>query len=405
MKFASVFVILSAALASAEVTPGELLMAEMNCAACHAPTDDVRARLASRSSPLVGAEGVNASPEWLREFLLDSQKTKPGTLMPDMLHALPPEKRAEAAESLTHFLVSIQGPPKPLHEDAAGKSGEGKALYHAVGCAQCHAPTFASAGNEDELAALAASSVPLAGPQIAKKYSRGELAAFLVDPLRSRPGGRMPSLNLSGAEASSIAAFLLGADGAKSRTAFTVDPSKVTAGAQYFSSLQCVNCHSGTAISKPEPAARSLAALRVRQPGGCLAVKPSARAPKFELTDRQRIVILAGLRGLDVLALPLTETQQIRRTMTALNCYACHSRERRGGIIGLHREYLTNDQSAPSLSELGAKVPIARIREALTTGKKTRDSIPLRMPVFGKGNIDHLPELFEKADKASAGKP
>ena len=405
MKFASVIVILSAALASAEVTPGELLMAEMNCAACHAPTDELRARLASRPAPLMGIDGVNASPEWLRDFLLDPRKTKPGTLMPDMLHALPPEKRAEAAESLTHFLVSIQGAPKQVHEDAAAKSGEGKSLYHAVGCVQCHAPTFASAGKEEELAALAASSVPLAGPQIAQKYSPGELAAFLADPLRSRPGGRMPSLNLSEVEASSIAAFLLSGEGAKSQPAFTVDASKVAAGAQYFSSLQCVNCHSGTAISKPEPAARSLAELRLRQPGGCLSVKPSARAPKFELTDRQRVVILAGLRSLDVLALPLTGAQQIRRTMTALNCYACHSRERRGGITGLHREYLTNDERPPSLRDIGAKVPATRIREALTTGKKTRDSMPLRMPVFGKGNIDHLPALFEKADKIPPGKP
>ena len=132
MKFASVFVVLAAAVASAEVTPGELLMAEMNCAACHAPSDELKARLASRPAPLVGADGVNASPDWLRDFLLDPQKTKPGTLMPDMLHALPPEKRAEAAESLTHFLVSIQGRPKQANDDASGKSGDGKSLYHAV---------------------------------------------------------------------------------------------------------------------------------------------------------------------------------------------------------------------------------------------------------------------------------
>ncbi len=405
MKFASVFVVLAAAVASAEVTPGELLMAEMNCAACHGPSDELRMRLASRPAPLVGAYGVNASPEWLRDFLLDPQKTKPGTLMPDMLHALPPEKRAEAAESLTHFLVSIQGPSKPAGEGAGAKSGEGKALYHAVGCVQCHAPTFAPAGKEEELAALVASSVPLAGLRIAKKYSTGELAAFLADPLRSRPSGRMPSLNLSGSEAASIAEFLLREQETKNQPAFAVDPLKVTDGAQYFSSLQCVNCHGGTAISKPEPAARSLAELRVRQPGGCLAVKPSGRAPKFELTDRQRVVILAGLRGLDVLALPLTGAQQIRRTMTALNCYACHSRERRGGITGLHREYLTNDEGPPSLNEIGVKIPVTRIREALTKGKKTRDSMPLRMPVFGKGNIDHLPSLFEATDNASVGKP
>src|SRR5688572_11098261 len=75
---------------SAEITPGEILISEMNCAACHEAPGALKVRLAARQAPKLGPEGVHPSPQWLREFLSDPQKTKPGTLMPDMLHSLPP---------------------------------------------------------------------------------------------------------------------------------------------------------------------------------------------------------------------------------------------------------------------------------------------------------------------------
>jgi cytochrome c2 len=80
-------------LSRGEITPGEILISEMNCVACHAAPSELKARLASRTSPKLGKDGVRVTPQWLREFLADPLKTKPGTLMPDMLHSLQRNKR------------------------------------------------------------------------------------------------------------------------------------------------------------------------------------------------------------------------------------------------------------------------------------------------------------------------
>lgn len=428
MKRISVLLLASGVLACAEVTPGEFLISELNCVACHEPTDAVKARLASRPAPLLGPNGVKATPQWLREFLADPQKTKPGTLMPDMMHSLPAERKAEAVEGLTHFLASIQGAPARVAANASEtRMAEGKALYHSIGCVQCHAPFTAPDGKDEEMAKLAASSVPLAGPAIKKKYSMGELAAFLTDPLKSRTGGRMPALNLTSSEAESIAMYLLreqlpaagqsngGARMLPSGDApFVVDQAKAGIGAQYFVMLQCGNCHAGTpnpyTVSNTAPVARKFAELRPRQPSGCLATAPKAGIPKFDLTDRQKTVIIAALKSPEILELPLTEEQHIRRTMTVLNCFACHARDRRGGINGLHREYLATvgdvdmgdeGKVPPHLNGAGAKLRPEWLRDVLLKGGKVRPYMALRMPVFGKDNVAHLPALFEKADVAA----
>jgi mono/diheme cytochrome c family protein len=383
-------------------------MAEMNCVACHAVPEATKVRLASRTSLRLGPDGVKSGAAWLREFLADPQGTKPGTLMPDMLRGLPPERKAEAVEALTHFLQSIAGGAAETGlAPEESRIAEGKALYHEVGCVQCHAPFFAPAGMEAEFEKLAATSVPLAGPGIAKKYTVGELAKLLVNPLKSRPAGRMPSQNLSPREAESIAMYLLRAPSEKAAPAFVVNKETAGLGAQYFVMLQCGNCHTDTpnpyTVSNVTPVAPKLANLRARQPSGCLSAVPKGNAAKFELTDRQRTVILAALKSQEVMDLPLTEDQQIRRTMTALNCYACHSRERRGGVDAVHRAYLDSaTDGPPSLNGAGEKLGAGKIREVLTTGKKTRTGLKLRMPVFGD-SVSKLPELFEKADRKTDG--
>src|SRR5262245_56257407 len=42
----------------AEVTPGEILFSEMNCAACHGGPKELETRLASRPSPRLGPDAV-----------------------------------------------------------------------------------------------------------------------------------------------------------------------------------------------------------------------------------------------------------------------------------------------------------------------------------------------------------
>jgi len=404
-----IFALIVAPAVRAEVTPGEILIAEMNCTACH-DAGPLTARLASRQSPRLGHDGVRAKAEWVRAFLLDPQKTKPGTLMPDALHALPPEQKASAAEALTHFLLSQQTPEAaPARRAEAAKITTGEQLYHAVGCAMCHAPFRPPVGKEndatakDELVRLQQYSVPL-GEGIALKYTLAELTRFLRDPLKARPSGRMPAMNLSEAEAESIAAYLL-RDQAAPSPPFTVDATLAANGQQLFTDMNCAACHEG--IASPKRAAKPLAQIAARQPRGCLSARPGPNVPKFEISDRQRQVILALLQERTPLNTPLTPEHALRRTLTALNCYACHTRDRRGGVDGLRREYFTSTTSVelgdegripPTLTHIGAKLRPDWMKTLLEQGANTRPYMATRMPVFGTANIAHLPGLFEKAD-------
>src|SRR5262249_44611461 len=64
-----------------------------------------------------------------------------------------------------------------------------------------------SVSNQTDLATLRANSVPLGN--LAKKTTVEQLAKFLMDPLKVRPSGRMPALNLTEAEATPISMYLL----------------------------------------------------------------------------------------------------------------------------------------------------------------------------------------------------
>ncbi len=566
LLIAAFFAAASCVPSSAEVTPGEILMAEMNCIACHQAAPEITRRLAPRTSPVLG--DLRLTPAWLQDFLADPQKAKPGTLMPDMLHRVPPEQKAKVIEELTHFLVKSQrGLPFADIGASPAKIETGKMLYHSVGCVQCHAPFEPPKGArlddaaKAELIRLQEQSVPLAGPKIAQKYTVGELAAFLRDPLKVRLAGRMPSLKLDTAEAEAIAMYLLrdqvpagkpmtlaglqyeyyeqdlpelpefdrltptttgiadvpslkqakrkgafalrwkgnllapqdgrykfylstddgsrlylggklildngGIHPAQERVAeldlkagaqsfvltyfdgggqtafdlkwrgpgiekgqidaryfshdgqplvpvaydasFKVDDVKSENGALHFSTYQCAKCHAGpTPSSVAIPTlVKTFDRLRPRQPIGCLSPAPPERAAKFDLTDRQRTVIVSGLQSQAVLSEPLTPDQQIKRTMTTLNCYACHQRDKRGGVEGLRRDYLSSVGEAdlgdegripPHLHHVGAKLQPTWIRSVLSEGAAVRPYMATRMPQFGKANVDHLVEAFEQAD-------
>lgn len=558
---------LGAAGAQGEITPGEILISEMNCVACHDAPPALKTRLAARQAPKLGPDGVHATPHWLREFLSDPQKSKPGTLMPDALHAMPPEQKGEAVEALTHYLVSVQGAPAKSDRGASGAMiAEGERLYHDLGCVQCHAPTKLPSGRENDAAAkeefdrLQTASVPI-GTSIARKYTLGELIKFLRDPLKVRPSGRMPSLKLSEAEAGAIAMFLLreqvptgeavaleglkyelyekdfpeipefdrltptssgivpvpalsvtnrksayairfsgdlnapkegkykfyaeSDDGTRlyidgklvvdnggihpaqegsgevelkpgphsfvlqyfqgggeavlkvrwkgpgiekqeiqpgafshsgkplapvGDSPFTVDTGKAERGKALFAELNCAACHD---LGTPGRQSKPLPQLAVRQPRGCIATKTPPNAPKFEINDRQRQVILALLQEQTPINTPLREDEQIRRTMTVLNCFACHNRDKRGGIEGLRRDYLVSigevdlgdeGRIPPSLNGVGAKLQPGWLKTVLENGEKVRPYMATRMPQFGPRNIEKLPELFDHVD-TPAGAP
>src|SRR3569833_1427398 len=76
VALADVPVVIGPALASApDVSAGEVLISELNCAACHRAPNDGVARLA-RTSPVLGKTGMRITPQYLRRFLANPANYK-----------------------------------------------------------------------------------------------------------------------------------------------------------------------------------------------------------------------------------------------------------------------------------------------------------------------------------------
>lgn len=186
-----------------EIAPGMkglVLLEEMNCVACHPSDADFSGR--SKIAPRLGDIGSRAQPEYLKAFLADPHGLKPGTTMPDVMGGMPEEEKEKTAEELVHFLLSLRQNRFSLQAPDSVAAEHGGRLFHSRGCVACHSPR-----DEEGSEILAGSSAPLGS--LEKKYSVKSLAEFLRNPLKVRPSGRMPNLQLQGREAEQIAHYLL----------------------------------------------------------------------------------------------------------------------------------------------------------------------------------------------------
>jgi len=179
---------------------GQVLIEELNCAACHSGDLSFSAR--SKRAPRLADVGSRVNPHYLPAFLRDPQGTKPGTPMPNLLATLGEEERPQAAASLAQFLLSLKKNGFALQAPDAVAAEQGKRLFHSRGCAACHSPR-----NDQGKELLPQTSVPLGA--LEKKYSVKSLVDFLRQPHASRPSGRMPDLRLQGQDLECIAHYLL----------------------------------------------------------------------------------------------------------------------------------------------------------------------------------------------------
>ena len=201
---------------------GRILIEELNCVSCH-KSDEIAA--SSRKAPRLSAVGGRVTPDYLQAFIQAPHQVKPGTLMPDLLGHLGAEEKKKVAESITHYLVSINrgGAAFKLGAPDAVAAEQGEQLFHSVGCVACHAPRD-PAGVE----LLRESSVPLGN--LEKKYSYKSLSEFLKRPHAIRPSGRMPDLRLPGHEVERITHYLLRNTAVPGHLAFTTWRGKVWEG-------------------------------------------------------------------------------------------------------------------------------------------------------------------------------
>lgn len=177
---------------------GQLLLGELNCASCHQPSRGREEQVFTKTAPVLDHVGSRVRLDYLRKFLTNPHETKPGTTMPNVFAGQGPQETAAQVEALVHFLATTGG----LRDEQApaGADRKGERLFHSVGCIACHAPRKAGASP-------VAVAVPLG--DLNAKYSFAALAEFLEDPLKVRPGGRMPSLALKKNEAAELAAFFV----------------------------------------------------------------------------------------------------------------------------------------------------------------------------------------------------
>ncbi len=187
---------------------------------------------------------------------------------------------------------------------------------------------------------------------------------------------------------------------------FTADSALVDKGKTLFVQHGCSSCH------QPNPAGKSVVAKPLAALGdsasGCLASAPPASSPMYSLNTAQQTAIRESLKSAGSFESKRpTPAQTIARTMTALNCYACHERGQVGGVESERNAWFTTTQKEmgdegripPRLDGVTAKLKPTYLRQALAQGLKDRPYMLTRMPRFGAPATTALADAFDTEPK------
>ena len=365
-----------------KVTPigGAVLYSELGCANCHRKETNIP----QRSGPKLQNLPRRLYRDWVRRFLLDPDGTTPGTTMPDVLAGLPEEGRGQAAEDLLAWLQTLPsrgGFSPPRH----GNASNGEALFKANGCVVCHV-------DSEKL------------PDLASKTSFAALGGFLLQTDTYRPDGRMPHFKLNIQDAWDITAYLMDFEGSDPRLTKAIPPwpkvsqEAVARGKALAGKLQCANCHDVPGL-EPHPKA----------PIQKMSYKSFPSHPRYKLTGNQHTSIQEFLQ----LKQPLEGAEA---TLAALNCYACHSRDGKGGPDNNTDGSFTGDLSLgepgripPPLTDAGHKLQPAWMEKVFRGEKHVRPYLRTQMPVY-KAHANLLTQILQDADRRppnrfASGKP
>ncbi|MEY2820766.1 MAG: hypothetical protein RL105_338 [Verrucomicrobiota bacterium] len=371
---------------------GRLLYNELGCVNCHGGETG----LPAMRGPALAAVSQRAQGAWIRRFVADPQAVHPGAVMPQVL-AQADEKTLVAVE---HYLASLGPKAKPRPADIRHvNAARGSGLYHSLGCVACHAPGKDFVPDQGAPKDSEFTHASVAFPDLKAKYSLESLSAYLQDPLKARPDGRMPKTAMEKQDAIDIAGHLLGFQGSDGRvgpqvTAVKADPALAIAGRKAVIAARCAACH-----ELPKDVAAAPVALK-RAEGGCL--EPGhAKGPRYALSDAQRASLRLFLASKDESAPPKLAADL---TLQALNCVACHERDGKGGPDAARKAYFEGDHNLgdtgrypPPLTGVGGKLRPEWLAKVLEGENRVRPYLRARMPVYGK-TTDGLTRLLGVAD-------
>lgn len=367
---------------------GKVLLNELRCASCHEGVSGTD----MKAAPDLKRVGERLKFDYLQKFIADPAAMHPGSTMPGLLASESEESRKAISESIAHYLLSLQPPAGPREKAAKADAEKGRALFHGIGCIACHSP-------RDESGKEMSSSGDLSLSHVPAKFQAGALAEFLLDPLKVRPSGRMPDMNLSREEAASLAAYLMGEPSAN--PAQTADVGKAAAGKMAFKKFNCTACHQ---LDDPDlTAVRSGPPLGKLDPmRGCLTENPTT-APNFHLSANQVKSIRSALSDA---ATPTSSADRIKMRLTQLNCISCHVRDDYGGVAPDRDSFFHSTESAlgnearipPPLTQIGAKLRPEWLNRVLHDRERVRPYMETRMPHYGEIALKDLPALFAEVD-------
>lgn len=183
-----------------------------------------------------------------------------------------------------------------------------------------------------------------------------------------------------------------------------LDPMLVAKGKEIFASMGCANCHQ---LNNEKKRIDATAALKLKAEGGCLSAAPVKGTPWYGLSDLQRKALTSALKAGQPAA-KAEPAEVVKATMIRFNCYACHDRDKIGGVeTDLNKHFQTvmpemgdEGRIPPSLTGVGAKLKPAYLKKILNEGSHDRPYMYTRMPKFGDANVGHLVSLYGDLDVA-----
>ncbi len=152
--------------------------------------------------------------------------------------------------------------------------------------------------------------------------------------------------------------------------------------------------------------AKALASLNLGAPRSCVSPAAVPGLPHFQCDEDQRSAIAAKLNALNQNPTEGPDSR-LQLTLLQLNCYACHQRDKLGGVARGRDQYFETigqvdlgdeGRLPPPLTGVGRKLLPDWLKSVLLGTGEVRPHLQIRMPKYPASETEELVYLFGKAD-------
>lgn len=314
---------------SDQLSEGLSIIQKLNCVSCHKSSDPkLNQLLKGGACPDLSIAASKLNHDWMVKWITDPAKTKTDSTMPMVLKA---GTTKDTVEDIIHYLKSIGEDTQTNStieiDDALIQSG--MMYYHKIGCVACHGPMDKELELEGSYRKL---------PDLSQKFTVEHLSAFLFDPVKWRPDGRMPSLKLNNQEATAIAAYLLSEGISKTVVENDLtDPERIERGEAAFVQNLCYQCHeTGSTLTSTvtqDSTFTPFESLVNNLDAGCLSDDNSKHSVRYNLSDEVKLAIRDFIKNTSDSTVTNVKMLSLAATIKRLNCTACHSWGGRKSVV------------------------------------------------------------------------